>query len=106
MEMQFDLSILVEQVEKCPSWIGDQDGYLCDHKIEEPVTLRLPIEWMNEHDWKDTMTFDQKCNWLTDCLYHGDLYARLAEEYGQNPEDFIDCESCMDFRVIDYSEST
>ena len=104
--IQFELSVLIEQIDHCPPWIGDQDGYLIDYKMEGTILVECPVKWMQENKWNDELTFDEKCEWFSHHISHDDIYEKIAEEYGEDPQGFIDYDSCVDFCVFDFSEST
>ena len=45
------------------------------------------------------MTEEEKRKWLMDILGHHEVYERIADEYGEDANDFYEGGSCIDFSV-------
>ena len=95
----FKVKILVEQITNCPHWIGDEDGLLLNYELPRPLIEIRPLDQLMKLGFSLDMTEEEKCEWLTDILSHQEIYACIADEYGEDVTDFYGEESCMDFSV-------
>ena len=98
-QVEFQVTIHVEQITSCPDWIGDEDGYLIDYDITEPFFETYTLEYLQERGFSFYMTEEEKCEWLMDILGHHEVYERIADEYGEDVNDFYEGGSCIDFSV-------
>lgn len=45
------------------------------------------------------MTEEEQCEWLMDILGHQDVYEKIADDYGEDVNDFYEEGSCIYFSV-------
>lgn len=98
-KVEFQITILVNEITCCPDWIGDEDGYLSNYDITEPFFETYTLEYLQERGFSFCMTEEEKCEWLMDILGHHEVYERIADEYGADVNDFYEGCSCIDFSV-------
>ena len=98
IQVGFKVKILVEQITYCPDWIGE-DGFLNNYELPGHLIEIRPLDQLMRLGFSLDMTEEEKCEWLTDILSHQEIYACIADEYGEDVTDFYGEESCMDFSV-------
>ena len=98
-QVGFKITILVDQIISCPGTIGDEDGNLVRHELTDPLYEILPLEYLQERGFSLHMTEEEICELLQDLLGHEPVYDRIADEYGEEVNDFYEKGSCIDFTV-------
>jgi hypothetical protein len=98
-QVGFKITILVEQISCCPDWIGDEDRYLVNYELTAPLYEILPLEYLQERGFSLDMKEEEQCEWLSNILGHQEVYERIADEYGEDVNDFYEEGSCIDFSV-------
>ena len=98
-QVEFQITIHVNQIISCPGWIGDEDGYFINHEMTEPLFKTYTLEYLQERGLSLDVTEEEKCEWLQDLLGHEPVYDRIADEYGEDVNDFYEKGSCIDFTV-------
>ena len=98
-KVEFQITVHVHQIENCPDWIGDEDRLLLNYEITEPFLETYTLEFLQERGFSLYMTEEGKCEWLLNILSHNEVYERIADEYGEDVDDFYEGDSCIDFSV-------
>ena len=98
-QVEFQVTIHVDQITSCPDWIGDEDGLLLNYEITEPFFETYSLECLQERGFSFYMTEEEKCEWLCNILCHHEIYERIADDYGADVNDFYEGDSCIDFSV-------
>lgn len=99
LQVAFKVTILVEQITCSPDWIGDEDGYLNNYELPGHLIEILPLDRLQEMGFSLDMTEEEQCEWLVDIFGHQEIYECIADEYGQDVNDFYEEGSCMDFSI-------
>ena len=98
-KVEFQITILVNEITNCPHWIEDEDGLLLNYEITEPFFETCTLEYLQERGFSFYMTEEEKCEYLWNILSHHEVYERIADEYGADVNDFYEGCSCIDFSV-------
>ena len=98
-QVGFTIYIHVDQITNCPHWIGDEDGLLLNYEIDGFLYETFTLEYQQERGFSFYMTEEEKCEWLMDILGHQEVYEWIADEYGEDVNDFYEEDSCIDFSV-------
>ena len=99
VRVAFKVTILVEQITCCPDWIGDEDGYFVNYELPGYLFEIRPLDQLLKLGFSLDMTEEEQCEWLMNIFDHKEIYARIADEYGEDVYDFYGEESCMDFSI-------
>ncbi|UPM51374.1 hypothetical protein MY494_06405 [Synechococcus sp. A10-1-5-1] len=99
VQVAFKVTILVEQITCCPDWIGDEDGYFTNYELPGYLFEIRPLDQLLKLGFSLDMTEEEQCEWLMNIFDHKEIYARIADEYGEDVYDFYGEESCMDFSI-------
>ena len=95
----FKITIHVDQIDNCPDWIGDEDGFQGNFELPEFLYEIFTLEYLQKNSFSFYMTEEEQCEWLMDILGHQEVYEKIADDYGEDVNDFYEEGSCIYFSV-------
>lgn len=95
----FTIYIHVDQIVNCPHWMGDEDGYSGNYELPDPLIEIFSLEYLQEQEFSLDFSEEEKCQWFQDLLGHHEVYEKIADDYGEDVNDFYEEGSCIYFSV-------
>ena len=95
----FKITIHVDQIDNCYDWMGDEDGFQGNFELPGFLYEIFTLEYLQKNGFSFYMTEEEQCEWLMDILGHQDVYEKIADDYGEDVNDFYEEGSCIYFYV-------
>lgn len=99
----FELVIFVDQILSCPPSLDYRGDVFNFGLLDSKLFLQFRDEQIPFY-WDIDMTFEEQLEWLTTHISHDVIYELIADEYDVDVQDFVECQSCIDFHLIDFSK--
>jgi hypothetical protein len=98
-QVGFKITIHVEQIDNCPDWMGDEDGFQGNFELPDPLIKIFSLEYLQEQEFSLDFSEEEKCQWFQDLLGHHEVYEKIADYYGEDVNDFYEEGSEIYFSV-------
>jgi len=99
IQVEFLITIQINQLTNCPSWIGGEDGYLINQDLIAPLIETYSLSFLKGRGFRLDMNEEEQFEWFGNHLSHTTIFEMIADEYGEDVGDLYENDSVIDFSV-------
>ena len=98
-QVEFLITIQINELSNCPSWIGDEDGYLINQDLTAPLIETYSLSFLKQMGFRLDMSEEEQFEWFENHISHTTIFEMIADEYGEDINDLYENDSVIDFSV-------